>query len=223
MNIQILEGLEGARQSTDIAVIIDVLRAASVSAYLLDAGVASILPVSSADEAFLLKKVNHQLILVGEDQGIKIPGFDIGNSPSEIKLRNDLGGVEAIHRSSTGTQGIIECENAQQIIFGSFVTAGAIVDYLLAQRDRKITLVPMYGIEDHLLAEYLTNSLNGRESLSAEAIKSTLLRQESIQNSFLDQTNLNFPEEDLNLCLEINVFNFFPVVHQGKIIKSTQV
>lgn len=120
MNIQIIEGTEGAKQAKDIAIIIDVLRAATVSAYLLNAGVNSIVPVSTSDEAFDYKKTNPDVLLVGEDKGIKIPGFDIGNSPSEIKQRNDLQGKQVIHRSSTGTQGLVNAQNAQQIIFWGF-------------------------------------------------------------------------------------------------------
>lgn len=155
MSIQILEGTEGAQQANDIAVVIDVLRAATVSAYLLSKGVTTITPVSTSDEAFTHKKTNNSVLLVGEDKGIKIPGFDIGNSPSEIKQRTDLYGKQVVHRSSTGTQGLVHAQGAQQIIFGSFVTARAIISHLKQHLDRRITLIPMYALEDQLFAEYL--------------------------------------------------------------------
>lgn len=130
MNIQIIEVVKGAQQAADIAVIIDVLRAATVSAYLLEAGVTSIVPVSSSEEAFKMKEANSNVLLVGEDKGITIPGFDLGNSPSVIQRRNDLRGAQAIHCSSTGTRGLINAKKAREIIFGSFVAAGAILKYL---------------------------------------------------------------------------------------------
>lgn len=223
MNIQIIEGTEGAQQAKDIAVIIDVLRAATVSAYLLNAGVDSIIPVSTSDEAFAYKRTNSDVLLVGEDKGIKIPGFDIGNSPSEIKQRKDLHGKQVIHRSSTGTQGLVNAQNAKQIIFGSFVTAGAILNYLKKQPTQKLTLVPMYALEDELFAEYLRDHLTDNKAITIETIKDKLSQHEWLKTSFLDPNNHNFPEDDFHLSLETDVFDFFPVVHEGKIIKSTQL
>jgi len=223
MNIQIIEGVKGAQQAKGIAIIIDVLRAATVSAYLLNAEVKSIVPVSTAEEAFDYKKNKPYILLVGEDKGKKIPGFDIGNSPSEIKLRKDLRGKQVIHRSSTGTQGLVNAQNAQQIIFGSFVTAGAILNSLKNQPTKSITLVPMYALEDQLFAEYLRDHLTGRQPIAMKVIKNKLIQHEWLQKSFLDPDNRSFPEDDFHLSLEIDVFDFFPVVHQGKIIKSTQL
>lgn len=223
MNIQIIEGTEGAQQAEDIAIVIDVLRAATVSAFLLNAGVNSIIPVSTSDEAFSYKEANPDVLLVGEDKGIKIPGFDIGNSPSEIKQRNDLYGKQVIHRSSTGTQGLVNAQNAKQIIFGSFVTAGAILNYLKNQPNPNITLVPMYALEDQLFAEYIRDHLTDNQPTTLEMIKDKLTKHEWLQKSFLDPDNHNFPEDDFYLSLETDVFDFFPVVHEGKIIKSTQL
>lgn len=223
MNIQIIEGIEGAQQAKDIAIIIDVLRAATVSAYLLNAGVDSITPVSTSDEAFSYKKANSDVLLVGEDKGIKIPGFDIGNSPSEIEQRKDLYGKQVIHRSSTGTQGLVNAQNAKQIIFGSFVTAGAILSYLKNQPNQDITLIPMYALEDQLFAEYLRDHLTDDQPVTIETIKDKLTQHEWLQKSFLDPDNHNFPEDDFHLSLETDVFDFFPIVHEGKIIKSTQL
>lgn len=221
MNIQIIEGTEGAQQAKDIAIIIDVLRAATVSAYLLHAGVDSIIPVSTSDEAFEYKKTNSDVLLVGEDKGIKIPGFDVGNSPSEIEKRKDLFGKQVIHRSSTGTQGLVNAQNAKQIIFGSFVTAGAILRYLKNQPTQNITLVPMYALEDQLFAEYLRDHLADGQPTTMEAIKNKLTQHEWLQKSFLDPDNRNFPEDDFHLSLETDVFDFFPIIKNGKIVKNS--
>jgi len=223
MNIQIIEGIEGARQARDIAVVIDVLRAATVSAYLLDAGVSSIIPVSTAEEAFAYRRAYPEVVLVGEDRGTQLPGFDIGNSPSEIRKRNNLVGSQVVHRSSSGTQGIVNAKNAQYTIFGSFVTAGAILDHLLLQSGRDIALIPMYAPEDHLCAEYLRDNLIGTKSLTMNEIKERVAQREWVKESFFNKDNDIFPEDDFHMCLDANVFDFFPVVREEKIIKSTQI
>ncbi|MCD8484728.1 2-phosphosulfolactate phosphatase [Candidatus Woesebacteria bacterium] len=219
MRIQIIPGIHGAQQATDIAVIIDVLRAASVAAYLLDAGVTSILPVSTAEEAFQLKN-DDTTLLVGENKGIIIPGFDLGNSPSEILRRNDLDGKTVIHRSSTGTQGLVNAKQAQEILFGSFVMAGALVSYLQQFPDREITIVPMDAYDDHMFALSLYSALLGEKSLSFANMKNTIAQYEWIQTHFLDPNNEKFPEEDFHLCLQESIFDFFPVVRDGRIVKS---
>ena len=220
MIVKIFEGIEGAQQAKGTVVIIDVLRAATVSAYLLDKGVSSITPVSTKEEAFELRKKDADYLLVGEEKGIKIDGFDIGNSPLEISLRNNLEGNKAIHRSSTGTQGLVHAKNAEEIIFGSFVTAQAIIDYLNFKLPKEVTFVPMYAIDDHLFAEYMQAKLLGKKYLSKEEIKQKVGEEEWIKNHFLNPDNLSFPEEDFHLALDHNVFDFFPIVKNGVIVKS---
>jgi len=220
MSIRILEGIEGARQANDVAVVIDVLRAATVSAYLLNAGVESIIPVASSEEAFTYQANDKDVLLVGEDQGIKVSGFDMGNSPSEILHRNDLTGRRVIHRSSTGTQGLVHAKHANEIIFGSFVTVGAILDHLRKSQNREITLIPMYAIEDQLCAEYIRDVLAGSETRSIQSIKELASQDEWLQNAFLDTNSLDFPETDFHLCFEVDIFDFFPVINKGKIVKQ---
>ncbi len=222
MNIEIIPGIQGAQQATDIAVIIDVLRAASVAAYLLDAGVTSIVPVSTAEEAFQQNK-DENTLLVGENKGIMIPGFDLRNSPSEIQKRNDLANKKVIHRSSTGTQGLVHARHASEIIFGSFVTAEPIIKYLRNLSNRTITLVPMDAYDDHMFAEYLLAKLTDGNPLSVSTIKEKISAHEWIQTHFLNPKNHQFPEEDFHLCIRESVFGFYPVVQNGKIVKSTQL
>ncbi len=223
MHIQIIEGIEGAQQARDIAVIIDVLRAATVSAYLLHAGVRSITPVATVEEALAHKQQDPDVLLVGEDQGIRIPDFDIGNSPSEILLRKNLTGKRVIHRSSAGTQGLVNAKNAQHVIFGSFVTGQAIIRHLQNFSKRNITLVPMYAPEDQLFAEYLRDSLLGKTTRTEKEVKSALSEHEWLQKSFLDPTNEHFPEADFHLSLQRGIFDFFPVVSEGEIVKSSKM
>jgi len=220
MDIRIIEGTEGARQATDIAVVIDVLRAATVSAYLLGAGVDSIIPVATLNEAFNYKNHDHTVLLVGEDKGIKIPGFDIGNSPSEIIHRLDLSGRKVVHRSSTGTQGLVTAQDAKQVIFGSFVTVQPIMKFLQQHQDRKVVLVPMYAPEDHLLAEYIQANLLGNQSASIDQIKNQLSQHEWLRKSFLNPNNKDFPEEDFHLAVKIGVFDFFPLMRNGRLVKT---
>ena len=85
MDIDILHLIEGAKQARGLAVIIDVFRAFTTACYAVRNGAVGIIPVGDADLAYQLKKENPDYILMGERQGKKLPGFDYGNSPTEIE------------------------------------------------------------------------------------------------------------------------------------------
>ena len=82
MKIEILHMVEGAKKARGIAVVIDVLRAFSVEAYIMSGGAEKIFPVADVDEARKLKEENPDFLLVGERNGYKLEGFDFGNSPT---------------------------------------------------------------------------------------------------------------------------------------------
>jgi phosphosulfolactate phosphohydrolase-like enzyme len=79
----------------------------------------------------------------------------------------------------------------------------------------------MYALEDQLFAEYMLDQLEEKNSISLNQIKQKLKQHEWILNSFLNPQNDNFPEEDFHLALETDVFDFFPLISDGKIIKSS--
>lgn len=56
MNIKILQLIEGAKQATGTAVIIDVFRAFTVEAYLVNNGVQKLIPVGDKQIAYVIKK-----------------------------------------------------------------------------------------------------------------------------------------------------------------------
>lgn len=69
----------------EVAVVVDTLRASSTIITALACGVEQIIPVASDAEAFALKAKG--FVVAGESGGIKIPGFDLGNSPVELLKR----------------------------------------------------------------------------------------------------------------------------------------
>ena len=58
-----------------------------------------------ADVAYKLKAENPEIVLAGERGGKIMPGFDLGNSPSELQSV-DVSGKTVVHTTSAGTQGI---------------------------------------------------------------------------------------------------------------------
>ncbi len=204
MNIKKIIGRQNAKKATGYVVVIDILRAATVEAYALSKGTKYIIPVSSTKEAFDLKKRNPSYILVGEKDGYKIKGFDYGNSPSEI-IEANLENKILIHRSSSGTKGLFNAVNAKKLIFGSFVTASAIVKYLQLKNPDSVSLLAL-GKDDIICANYLELLLEGNNPDVGMLRKAVY--EEPSASCFLDETKPEFPIMDLELALDFNRFDF---------------
>jgi len=164
MEVKILQLLEGAKEAAGLTVIIDVFRAFSTACYAFDCGANKIIPIGEIEMAYQLKERNREYILVGERNEQKPQGFDFGNSPSQL-LTGNLTGKTIVHTTSSGTQGIANAKNADEIITGSFVNAGAIVKYIQQKQPETVSLVCMgYACEyptdeDTLCAEFIKNEL----------------------------------------------------------------
>lgn len=204
MKIRILELIEGAQQATGLTVIIDVFRAFSLESYLMNAGAKEIYAVGKEETARILKMHHEDYILVGERKGKILPGFDYGNSPSQIKGA-DLKGKTIIHTTSAGTQGLVNATGASEIITGSLVNAKAIADYIAKKNPDTVSLVAMgllgktSGTEDLLCARYIRSLLWGDVFDMDRELE--LLRKDPLVDKFFDPALQDiFPQEDYWLC-----------------------
>lgn len=211
MKVEILEFIEGAQRAKGVAVIIDVFRAFSVGCYVFDAGAVRLIATGSVDAAFLLKKKYLNSVLVGERDEKKIEGFDFGNSPTEI-LKSDFNSKTAIHTTTAGTNGLVNAVNADLVITGSIVNAGAVVRYIKTLRPEHVSLVAMgyratiSAEEDILCAEIIKAGLEDKK-ISFEDRISDL--KNSSGRRFFNIENLDFsPPTDFFLCTMQDRFNF---------------
>ena len=220
MDIRILQLIEGAKRASGLTVIIDVFRAFTVEAYLVNNGAERIYPVGDKGIAYRLKEQNPSLILIGERDGVMLPGFDYGNSPSQIE-KVDFSGKTVIHTTSAGTQGIANATGAEEIITGSLVNAKAIARYIKNSGYGDISLVCM-GLnakrpieEDTLCANYIKSLLEGSPLELAPEIEK--LKATSGAKFFDPEQQSVFPQRDFYLCTRPNIFNFvLRLVKNGK-------
>jgi 2-phosphosulfolactate phosphatase len=184
-------GPAAAGAAPDSVVVIDVLRAFTTAAHAFHAGATEIWLCRGSDEAFALRGRAPGAVLVGEAGGQKIPGFDHGNSPSELQAA-DLRGRVVILRSSNGTLGVDQAARASagaEILLGSLVVAAATARYL-RRIGGAIDLVPMGWIgepprvsRDHLphavsedeLGSAPESALEGAEDHACAAYLAALL------------------------------------------------
>lgn len=211
VEIKISGLLEGAQQATGLTVVIDVFRAFSLECYAFAAGAEKIIPVADIEQAWLLKEKYPGSLLVGERHEQRPEGFDFGNSPAQLLL-HDLSGKTIIHTTSSGTQGLENAKHADEVITGSFVNAGAIVQYIKERNPVTVSLVPMgyaclYPVEeDDGCAAYIAGELNEKPCDFPAMVRQ--IRETSGARFFLPEKQHYAPEEDFHLCLNINRFNF---------------
>lgn len=216
--INILRLIEGAKQAEGLTVIIDVFRAISLECYLYEMGVKEIRPIGSVEDAFAMKEIMPEGVLIGERNGKKCEGFDFGNSPSTV-LPEAVKGRTILHTTSAGTQGIVNATKATEIITGSLVNAKAVAEYIKRKNPKKVSLVCMgnAGVrpaaEDELCAEYIKSLVEGNELPEFDK------RVENLQfhggEHFFDENRQEiYPKEDFFLCIQYDRFPF--VIHVEK-------
>ena len=142
MKINRLSLVEGAREAKGLTVIIDVFRAFTTAAYVMANCAKKIIPVGSVEEAFKLREEHPNWIIMGEVDGKTVPGFDYGNSPADV-MNLDFRDRTLIQRTSAGTQGIVNAQQAEELMVGSFVVAEATVDYIKQRDPEDVSLVAM--------------------------------------------------------------------------------
>jgi 2-phosphosulfolactate phosphatase len=108
-------------------VVIDVLRATTTIAYALANGATSVVPCLEIDEArATARQLGSGVVLGGERRGLRIEGFDLGNSPSEY-TRAAVEERTVVFTTTNGTRAMRHAAAADAILIGSFANLSAVV------------------------------------------------------------------------------------------------
>lgn len=210
MRVRILDFVAGARSATGLTIVIDVFRAFSVACYAVDGG-ARVIPVGAAEDALALRERHPDWLLAGERHARQLPGFDFGNSPTQI-VAADLRGRTLVHTTHAGTQGLTNAVDADEVLTGSLVNAAALVRHAIARRVEDVSIVRMGHearercAEDDLCAELLACRLAGRD-FDAGGIRERL-RSAPAAAKFFDPAATWAPEPDFDYCTAIDRFDF---------------
>ncbi len=205
--VNIYSPRDNASSIRGFTVVVDVFRAFSVSYYILANNPAKYIISESIEHSMALKDRYANILLIGERQGIKIDGFDFGNSPTEI-TGQDFSGKTVVHTTTAGTKGLLLQPEQNEVVVGSFVNLQAIIDYITDNQLSRVniycTALPeqMFGEEDYLYADYLRRRLSG-EPCDFEDIYIRLRRGSG--KGFSDTGFA--PATDLYYCLDISRFN----------------
>jgi 2-phosphosulfolactate phosphatase len=198
-------------------VVIDVLRSFTTAAFALARGASEVVAVESIEAARALRARDPSALLVGAvGGGAPAPGFDLGNSPSQV-AGLDLRGRRVIQYTAGGTRGLAACDHAGVLLAASLVTAGATAAHLRALAPPSVTLVitgiwtDRDGDEDHACADLIEALLRGDDP--PRAPYGARVRDSDFGRRFSAGTDPHLPRADLDCCAAVDCFDFaLPIV-----------
>lgn len=120
MKVNILDGRKEKTFEQCTKVLVDVFRSTSTMPIILTRGAEKIIPTSSVSNAKELKKKNPHFLVVGERYGMKVPGFDMNNSPSDA-MEASLEGKTVIFTSTNGTKVLKKIYPTGKVYISSFI------------------------------------------------------------------------------------------------------
>jgi len=209
--------LETCHQATGFVVVIDVIRAFTNAAVAFSRGAKEIHPVGTVEEVLNFKRLNPNSLACGEVGGIPPEGFDFGNSPTFTDAL-DLRGRTIVQRTGAGTQGIVRCLQASQMVAASFVVAGATVAYIRSIHPDEVSFVVTGfsydgGEEDRACAEYLESLL--LNSSTDPTVFLDRVRDSHDGRQFLQAAMPHAPITDLDYCTSLDRYDFAMPVTRG--------
>jgi 2-phosphosulfolactate phosphatase len=109
-------GLNAGELQARAVFVVDILRATTTLCTALDHGARSAIPVGSTEEALRLAQTigSTDVLLAGEKNCVRIPGFQLGNSPLEM-TETAVRGKTLIITTSNGSRALLACQGAQAV------------------------------------------------------------------------------------------------------------
>ena len=146
-------------------VVIDCFRASTCIVKALNCGAKAVYPHLSVAEAIADAKSRPGAVLAGERGGVRIEGFQLGNSPREYS-REIVGGRDVVMTTTNGTKLLTAAAKAQAIYVAAFANVTATAD-ALARQWREVIIAAAgteghFSVEDSLCAGLLVTHLAER-------------------------------------------------------------
>ena len=219
-----LNRLNDQPDAKDTVVVIDVLRSFTTMAVALAKGASAVYPVEGVATAIeLLGGIKCPVSVGAIAGGDPVPGFDHGNSPSEL-MRTHLVGKTVVISSAAGVRALHRFRQARRLYAASLVCARATADAIRMVGARHVCFVitgewvDRDGDEDIACADYIESLLRGAPTVP-EAFAQRV-RKSDFGRQFTAGTSLSLPQDDLELAAHADLFQFaMPVLcEEGQLV-----
>ena len=196
-------------EEDELNVVIDVLRASSTIVTALASGVTEIVPIGTEEAALELKKEGYTI--AGEYEGIKLPKFDIGNSPVELLEEIERSKIEKLALKTTNTtERLIEMKDA---LICSSLNLTAIKN-TLNKKDKNTNIIAMgseHGItEDLAVAFSLYANLNDGLKIKRDFLRECIFKSNTAKHLI----KLGYGS-DVEFVSNIDKYDVVPMMRKG--------
>ncbi|HTV48617.1 MAG TPA: 2-phosphosulfolactate phosphatase [Phycisphaerae bacterium] len=145
--------LDGGDLAEAQVVVLDVLRASSTIVTALANGAREVRLFEKTDAVLAARHTTAPPVLAAGERGcVKVPGFDLGNSPAEFGT-HVIGGATILLSTTNGTRAAAAAESAAKIFVGCLLNAGATANALLERIDSGKTILLAAGTNGALALE----------------------------------------------------------------------
>ena len=215
--------------SNKIIVVIDIFRATSTMTVGMESGAKAIYPVKDIATA---SKAGASFIKAGERNGMKVEGFDLGNSPREFST-DIVRDRDIVMTTTNGTRSISMSERAKQTLISSYRNIQATINYLVSSQEDVILFCSGWkdvaNIEDTLFAGELASTLckNNFEidNDAAHIAMAVYEKNKTNIDGFLQKASHVArikklqSEGDVEACLRRNTCQCVLEVKEGKVVR----
>ena len=214
------------------AVVIDVIRATSTLTEALANGARAIFPTVSTEEAVKLASSlgREDTLLCGERKGLKVEGFDLGNSPREF-TSEVVEGKQLVMTTTNGTRAFVAAEGADRVLAASFLNLSAVSEALEGCTGLVIVCSGRenrFALDDALCAGLLVRNAVGdnREGCKLNdgaRVAADLAEKYTVDAEFLRSTAAGNAllgvglEDDLELCASLDRHALVPEMRDRRI------
>ena len=206
--------------AADLTVVVDVLRATSTISQALASGYRNVLCVGSVEEARELAQDQRSGALAGERKCVRIPGFDLGNSPDEML---DPVAETLVLTTTNGTRALLAAaRDARDVLAASMLNLDAVVAHV-ARSSAEVVVVLCAGVlgrfalDDAYCAGRIVEQLDADRSDAAQAAVRLAASYETAEAGLSDsQSARNLVtaglDADIGRCARESVLEVVPRV-----------
>ena len=209
-------------------VVTDILRATTTITFAMANGATVITPVLTPEDAFRLAADQPNTLVGGERGGMKVDGFDLGNSPREY-IQAIVSDRQVVLTTTNGTRTLQACRAAERVLVGSFLNLRATVDRL-AQVEGELVLACSgreggFCTEDTVFAGACVAALAETQLTDAAETAKILYQGHCedllgmLKNCYHGRSLASIGlGEDLEFCAQMNLVDVVPHLVDGRII-----
>tara|TARA_B100000212_G_scaffold237724_1_gene180951 strand:- start:213 stop:947 length:735 start_codon:yes stop_codon:yes gene_type:complete len=227
--------------NSDIAVVIDVLRATTTISWALTNGADSIEVFADLD--LLREKAMNwdpeKRIMLAERGGKKLDGFDLGNSPLSV-TKNIVEGKRLFMSTTNGTKALQKVQNSKFLFPMALTNRKAVADRIISLNKTEVLILGSgwegnYSLEDSLaagaLADYLIKFHNSGVNIINDELSAALALWNFWKGDVLKclktathgkrLTSIGNYEDDFKCCSQIDCLNIVPTQVEKGVIRSS--